>query len=111
MQVRSVYFQLVDDAAAQGKELWRTLTREGRIEPTFLYCRPSFGRARGELRLFPQSEDPPAGEGWERVVDEPVRGSHPVFEAGWLWQWIHDHGRRAPILPSRLPGDAGGGDE
>ena len=87
------YSQRVKECAEQGKALARMMAADGRIEPLYLYHRPSKPGQPG--RLFLARDSAPVPPGVELTTGEGLRGNVPYEH---YFQWVYDRARRAPIL-------------
>lgn len=91
--MNSEYKKLVKDCADAAIYLNNRRALGGRVEPMYLYHRPSTEKALGELFLIPDDLDAP--EGAELTWAEPLRTDTPYDH---YFQWIAERATRAPIL-------------
>lgn len=101
MHFENEYRTLVRECADQGRALARKLAADGIIEPLYLYHRPSAPGRPG--RFFLARDSAPIPPGVVLTTGEGLRGNVP-FEA--YFQWVHERGRRAPVLSVPADGEA-----
>lgn len=82
-----------DRKAAWVESVWIMMMRDPSFAPLFLYCRPTAGKAWGELITVREGADPPAGT--FLVTAERV----PPGSKDRIAHWLEPLARQLPVLP------------